>query len=84
MNERRLKKIARTDAPPLAEAAIVEISILLESSLLPVLEAAAHDEGRTAGVLIRRLIRDFLGSSHGGPSAAKDAAATPHPQDAMA
>jgi hypothetical protein len=83
MNQRKLKKVLRADDNPLAEAPVVEIPVLLESSLLPVLAAAALDQGRTAGALIRHLIRDFLDCCEGDPAMASDTADAPHPQDAI-
>lgn len=83
MNERKLKKVLLADDKPLAEAPVVEIPVLLESPLLPVLEAAALDQGRTAGALIRHLIRDFLDCSQEDLLTACDTADAAHPQDAI-
>jgi len=51
-----------------SEDTIVEVSFLLESSLLKSLEAAAREQGMTAGSLIRCLLRDFLCYSNSGES----------------
>lgn len=39
---------------------VVEVSLLLDAALLMALEAAARSQGVTAGVLLRRLLRDSL------------------------
>lgn len=83
MNEGKLKKVFLADDNPLAEASVVELPVLLEAPLLPILEAAALDEGRTAGALIRRLIRDFLNCPQGDRPDACDTVDAPHRQDAI-
>lgn len=83
MNESKLKTGPFADGDSLCEAPVVEIPVLLESSLLPVLEAAALDQGRSTGALIRHLIRDFLDYSQGGPPTADDTANAPHPHDVI-
>ena len=84
MNEGKITKVPLEDNDPFSEAAVVEVPVLLESSLLPVLEAAALDQGRTAGALIRRLIRDFLDHSPSDSPTAGDDVDAPRPQDAIA
>lgn len=83
MNERKLNKVPFADDNPLVEAPVVEVPVLLESSLLPVLEAAALDQGRTAGALIRSLIRDFLDCFQDDLATSRDRGDVPHPHDAI-
>ncbi|HTU23354.1 MAG TPA: hypothetical protein VMG10_35290 [Gemmataceae bacterium] len=83
MNERKLKKVPLADENPFCDAPVVEIAVLLESSLLPVLEAAAVDQGRSAGALIRRLIRDFLDCSESDPPDVCDTVDAPRPRGAI-
>jgi hypothetical protein len=70
-------KTLENEKVPLAEGTtrptdpVVEIPILVESSLLAVLEAAAREHGMTAGSMVRRLIRDFLYYSDGSLSASQ-------------
>jgi hypothetical protein len=51
-----------------SEDAVVEIAILLEARLLKNLEAAARAQNRSAGALVRSLLRDFLCYSDSGAS----------------
>lgn len=83
MNERKLKKVPLAADTLFSDAPVVEVPVLLESSLLPVLEAAALDRGQTAGALIRRLIRDFLARSQGDPPAACEGVDVPPAQDVI-
>ena len=83
MNQHKLKKGLLADQNQFVEASVVEIPVLLKSSLLPILEAAARDQDQTVGALIRGLIRDFLNCSQSNSSAACDTADVPPPRDAI-
>ena len=83
MNERKLKKVPFADGDPLAEAPVVEVPVLLESALLPALEVAALDQGRTPGALIRSLIREFLDCFQDDLPTNRDCVDVPHPHDAI-
>jgi len=43
---------------------VVEFCFLLGAGQASALEVAAHQRGQTAGELVRRLVREFLASSH--------------------
>jgi hypothetical protein len=60
-----LEKVQRVDGSPSAEGKIVEVTLLLEPWLLTALEATASEQGLTTGMMVRRLIRDFLYYSDG-------------------
>ncbi|MHB1425473.1 MAG: hypothetical protein ACYC3I_20080 [Gemmataceae bacterium] len=60
MNRQAVENVAFADSNPRAESAVVEVPVLLESSLLTNLESAACSQGLSAASLVRRLIRDFL------------------------
>lgn len=64
MNTLKLEKALRADDYPLPADVVVEVPVLLESRLLPLLASAADGQGMTAGTLVRCLIRDFLDDTH--------------------
>lgn len=63
MNELQLEKLLRADDSLWPQDQVVEVPVLLESKLLPLLASAATGQGLTTGMLIRRLIHDFLDDS---------------------
>lgn len=64
MNASQSNQVSFADDNPRGADTVVEVPVLLESWLLPALEATACRRGMTTGVLVRRLIRDFLHSAH--------------------
>jgi len=55
----RTESLTVNELTPL-DAEIVELPLLLPSWQMEALETAAHDQGLTAGQMIRHLIRDFF------------------------
>lgn len=84
MNELPLEKVLRANDSSLPLDAVVEVPLLLESRLLPLLEVAANGQGMTAGTLVRRLIRDFLDASKGAPLARHEPGEPTSPEEAIA
>lgn len=65
-----LEKVQRVDSGSPVGGPIVEVTLLLEPWLLTALETTASEQGLTTGMMVRRLIRDFLYYSAGQPPVA--------------
>jgi hypothetical protein len=46
------------------EGDVVEVPLLLSGWQMSALEREAHRSGRTAGEMVRQLLRDFLAAAH--------------------